>query len=395
MTNPLLNVTDYRKTWVEGYTRQSQQLDRYHKQLTLRDQQEEKAKTAVTPVKMLTQFADTLNKGVTAINKIDEGIGAKVKQKLDKLAVTGTAFDVLRMLEKHDGDEAAIHKEYTNYSELISGLPAGAKDYLKSLHGRNLYWAKAYLTNKKSLELGTQYTNLQNYTGADQTIIAERDKLNLDLNAAQGNDLKRKARLKEWASKQFGDEFISDQILSKFAAENIDKFLNIEGILNAHTTTEVTNVKSENDLIEKINIAKADPTLFQQLTIDELDIAEADVKNANKIYTDSGVIINGVYIDGITEKSSDRAIARRVFANRLIKLSNGDQLLRSDIDNLFEKNVLKGAPQGDSIGNFFTEDELAHIYAAADRATVRAGLRATAAKNKQNENLVNSALGEY
>ena len=394
MTNPLLNVTQYRKQWVEGYNRQSQQLDRYHKQLTLRDQQEERAKTAVTPVKVLESLSSLVNATGKLADQHDANKADKVTQKLDAFGVTGDAFDVLEMLQKHDGNEEAIHKEYTNYAGLISGLPPGAKDYLKSLHGRNLYWAKAYLAKEKALELPTRYSNLLKYDGDDESIKADQAQLTLDLNAAGGDELKKRAVLKHWASKQFGDEFLSDEILSKYAIEHINNFLNIDGIQSLHESVKAHSIKDEQQFVNEFNIAKTTQPDLQQFVVQKLDIIEADVKNAERKFTSGGAYVNGVYLEGITEKSSNRTIARKILANRLIKLSNGDEFLRSDLNNLTERGSVK-TPQGDSIENFFTEAELEPIYAAADRATIRAGLRATAAKEKQNENLVNKALAEY
>ena len=395
MSNPLLNVTTYRKQWIEGYQRQSAQLDRYHQQLTLRDQQEEKAKTAVTPVKMLAQLADAVNKTKQLTDKIDTYQGKKVFQKLDSLGATGESFDILQMLEKHDGKVDEQHADYKEYVKLISGLPAGTKDYLKSLHGRNLYWGKAYLTKQKALELPIQYSELLNYKGDDANIIADRDALTLDLRNAQGNQSKERAIIKHWASKQFGDEFISDEILSKYAGEHIGSFLEAEGVLSAQKTVQLTAGKNNEEFVNNFKVASTSKHDLQEFTVKNLDIIEADITNAPKTYTASGVIIEGEYIDGITEESSNRTIARKIFAKKLIGLSNKDQFLRADLNNLTERGSIKNAPQGDSIENFFTEDELTPVYAAADRATLRASLVATAEKEKQNERLLAKGLAQY
>ena len=401
MTNPLLNVTDYRKTWVEGYTRQSQQLDRYHKQLSLRDQQEEKAKTVVTPVKMLTQFADTLNKGVTAINKIDEGIGAKVKQKFDKLAVTGEAFDILQLLKKHDGNINEQHKDYTKYVDLInrSNMDVQTIDYLKSLHGRNLYWGKAYAAQKKANNIGILYQNILQYDGKDESILADKAQLVADLAKFEGDHLGQQAVRDQWASKQFGDEFLSDAIIAKFVKPQIDKWNAKTDILNLHESAKISLGRADNQWKQELLAVQHDTELSQTFFKNSIDIEEASIDEGRVEIVDGGVMINGVQqVDGDFVKDgklNKRAIARKIVLNRIETLAHSDQSIRGDLDRIFSPGGAKGSPQGDSILNFFTEEELKPVFHAHDRATIRALNANVLANEKENENKINAGMANF
>ena len=120
MANPLLNVTDYSKKWVEGYQRNTQQLARYHDQLTLRDQQEEKAKTAVTTPKVLAQIDQTLGSTLQFATARDELKRDKIFQKLDKLGVDGDATSLLMLMDKHGKDIVNQEKDYNKYLDSLT-----------------------------------------------------------------------------------------------------------------------------------------------------------------------------------------------------------------------------------------------------------------------------------
>ena len=107
--NPLLSPLDYASKLAERYKRQDAQLERYHQQLRQRDQQEYDAKTAVTPVKVLSQLADTVNKVSSTAITFDQLKAKKVKQNLTSYGLTAQDFLDLRSGEKDlDNDFADL-----------------------------------------------------------------------------------------------------------------------------------------------------------------------------------------------------------------------------------------------------------------------------------------------
>ena len=240
MSNPLLNVTDWSKKWVEGYARQTQQLARYHDQLTLRDQQEEKAKTAVTAPKVLAQIDQTLGSTLQFATARDELKRDKIFQTLDKLGVDGDATSLLMLMDKHGKDIVNQEKDYNNYLKLIKKMPTGTVDYLKSLHGRNLYWAKAYSAKKTAESIGLKYKNLLAYDGDDEVIKKEKGDLVSYLEKHQDDPIAKKAALRRWASSQFGDEYLSDKILSEYVMPDVDKWLTTDDLLSQHETAKIS-----------------------------------------------------------------------------------------------------------------------------------------------------------
>ena len=400
MANPLLNVTDYSKKWVEGYQRNTQQLARYHDQLTLRDQQEEKAKTAVTTPKVLAQIDQTLGSTLQFATARDELKRDKIFQKLDKLGVDGDATSLLMLMDKHGKDIVNQEKDYNNYLNLIKKMPTGTVDYLKSLHGRNLYWAKAYSAKKTAESIGLKYKNLLAYDGDDEVIKKEKADLVSYLEKHQDDPIAKKAALRRWASSQFGDEYLSDKILSEYVMPDVDKWLTTDDLLSQHETAKISLGREDQDFSNRYSIVAKDTTKSQLFFKNEISNVEASLDDNKIEITETGVIINGVQqVSGnfIKEdgKLNKRAIARQITLDRLIKVAHADGTTRIDLDRLMAPGGAEGSPQGDSIKFFFTEDELKPVYHAFNQATERAVLRAEAAKEAANEDLITKGMSEF
>ena len=240
--NPLLSPLDYASKLAERYKRQDAQLERYHQQLRERDKQEYDAKTAVTPVKVLAQLADTVNKVGTAVKTIDEGIAKKVKQKLTTYGFTAQDFLDLRLGEKElDDDNVELKKRLG----ALRGRNSKAADYIENLHGRSLFHAKKYFSAKRSLELPSMWQDQVTNDKALQKEFLAIGKEDIDA---------QKAFMREWASKQFGDELLDDKLLFQTAGDNLNKWLDSKDLLTREAIKKISTAQNETDWENKSNV---------------------------------------------------------------------------------------------------------------------------------------------
>jgi len=400
MSNPLLNVTDWSKKWVEGYGRNTQQLARYHDQLTLRDQQEQKAKTSVTAPKVLAAIDTALGSTLQFGTALDERKKNKIFQNLDKLGVSGEATDILMLMDKHGDDLKNQEKDYNKYLDLIKRTPPATVDYLKSLHGRNLYWGKAYAAKKTAENIGLKYKNLINYAGDDAVLKKEKADLVSYLEDHEGDPIAKKAALRRWASSQFGDEYLSDAIISQYVMPDVDKWLIKDDLLSQHETAKLSLGREGQQFKNEYSIVSTDAKESQTFFKNHIDNVEASL-DENKIQiTHSGILINGVQqVNGNFLKDNGtlnkRAIARQISLDSLTSLAHADGTNRADLDRLMAPGGAEGSPQGDSIKGFFTEEELKPVFHAHDQATERAVRRAEVANEKANEDLITKGMSQF
>ena len=296
--NPLLSPLDYASKLAERYKRQDAQLERYHQQLRQRDQQEYNAKTAVTPVKVLSQLADTVNKVSSTAITFDQLKAKEVKQNLTSYGFTAQDFLDLRSGEKDlDNDFADLKGNLGP----IQKRNSNAADYIKSLHGRSLFHAKKFFAAKRSLELPSMWSKQ----------VSNDPELKKEFLAIGKDDIDaQKAFMREWASKQFGDELLDGKLLFQTAGDNLNKWLDSKELKTREAITKIASAQEEIDWENTSNVyANTNDTYgYQQFMFGSFKGFQKEVAAAGSVEggikkAGNGIEINGKVIEGIEYKT--------------------------------------------------------------------------------------------
>ena len=398
--NPLLSPLDYASKLAERYKRQDAQLERYHQQLRQRDQQEYDAKTAVTPVKVLTQLADTVNKVSSTAIKFDELKAKKVKQNLTSYGFTAQDFLDLRSGEKDlDDDNAALK---SRLGALRKRNPKAA-DYIESLHGRKLFHAKKFFAAKRSLELPSMWS--------DQ--VSNDPELKKEFLAIGKDDIDaQKAFMRDWASQQFGDELLDGKLLFQTAGDNLNKWLDSKELKTREAITKIVSSQEEMDWENTSNVyANTNDTYgYQQFLFGSLKTFKGEVigaaENGGIKKAGNGIEINGKVIEGIEYKTEFKdEKEKQTYYNSIAKELLTQKLVRKGQSGYFsttERNLVNQPSEvfaeyggGDKLENVFTKDQWDRIVTASDEGTALAARIAIEQNELQSQSIYNAAVAKY
>ena len=376
--SPLLSPIDYTTKLSKIYDRQSQQLQIAHQQLRERDQQMVEKARAEDPVKMLAQFAQTVTSVKKAADTFKASGEKKANQNIFNLKryykpeeitdektgkkYTTTFRDDLQKYIEYNVKESKLNKEGNEYEALISRLTkhdpeAGRR--LKSLHGKNLYHAKAHIvstTTANAPELFIQDLNHGPNAAALQADYAR-------LNPQQQGAFRR-----EWLNDKLGSEVFNDKLLFKYGADNISRweesanFRNTEAIRKSVLSQEVQSTATG----LSISFENNDHTVPAQKVLDEVNRVKANLEGTDIQYTSTGATVNGEYIEGITAESTQDQIARSIVKGRLESLAYAGYLSTSELTHISTAGGIS-IPAGDSVENIFNKDEWADLQAAAQK----------------------------
>ena len=378
MANPLLHVTDYKKALSANIDRMNRQLAEHTQRLEKQSQQQYAAETAVTPVKVLSQLASTVNQVGSAAKTLDDLSAKKVSQDLKGLNLSDDEILTFQ------NDKKALGDEYNAFNQLLKGLREKgnhkAADYLKKLHGRKLYHAKSVLAGRISAMLPSMWETQLNTQPED----GSANIINEEYLALDGDSNAQLAYQRKWAAEQFGDEFLNKGLLFENAANNINTWLSSDDILKKSAAKRIIAAQNEIDKAKGLENGCLNTdieTCTKTLQEDFLETV-SDIKGAVIVQTEDGVSVDGTLVQNITyqdvsklktEKEIDKyyhTIARELTTQRYENLAKKNLLSDNLLARITAVEIEYGG--GKSLENIFTKEQWARIEKAADIGSTRA-----------------------
>ena len=362
----LLHPTSITKELADENTKRSERHARHLRRLEIQGQQWLDAKAKSDPIKMLEKFAGTFQSVASAAAQFapdQEERANTVSQEIEtykgkyKPGEKDLSFDeAYEKIVRWKLNKGALNENYEEFNRILKNFDPDVREAVKNLHGWRLAKSKEYIAGHISSTLPTKWANVMNPENNDPESL----RIRTEVKGYAENSKGLEAYKRRWASSQFGDEFLDKGLLMNHAAKNINTWLESDTIKGKHGITKHILAKKTEDFANNVGLS---------LSNDDASVAAENIETQIKViagnigkdkpqieWSDSGGTFEGEFVEGITPKSSEFEIARKIVKQRLESLANEGYLSSAELAHLNTAGAIQ-SPVGDKIENLYKDDE--------------------------------------